>query len=480
MIFLTCRIFLIFVLCVCLLVTGVFASEPNTIAGYTSFNLLDGVVVFNGGQSFVPEFLYDSSTTGVRRLTFEYNSYGGYVNTVYLCISGYKSTNITAVTLSRGSKVVDGTVLAGVYNNNGWFVFDWGGWISGELTITVEYRTNALAQSTGCYLAAAMAYSINMVQVPWMQVSYGHTSMSSFRSASVGQTVWTQFGAPSPDNPLNSSMTVKLRYGIDGYYGDKLIATFYVPFLSDWDTYDNWALPYLVKDVSALVVDNGVERVHLPVDFKATYMPTRPISVGQGTWSSCFYVECVVDLSDNTLAGYISPSVELRIVSPGFVLDYDASGQPESYGCALEIGVAGYSRPIGSVTPDAGLVSWLNDKLDYIGTLIGDVVDPEVPDEVQNAQDNADAAIDSASQWEQDQYNDINSGSANTGQTVSSGIASFGNALAFVQTYTANIANGIDDYLIVFTLPIFVGIFLYVCSRVPGITRAFRDRRPDD
>ena len=276
---------------------------------------------------------------------------------MYLCISGYRSTNISAVTLSRGSKVVDGTVLAGVHNNNGWFMFDWGGWISGELTVTVEYRTNALAQSNGCYLAAAMAYSINMVQVPWMQVSYGHTSMSNFQSANVGQTVWTQFGAPNPDNPLNSSLTVKLRYGIDGYYGDKLIATFYVPFLSEWDSYDDWALPYLVQDVSALVVDNGVERVHLPVDFRATYMPTRPISVGQGTWSSCFYVECIVDLSDNTLAGYISPSVELRIVSPGFVLDYDSSGHPDSYGCALEIGVAGYSRPLGSVSPDAGFAA---------------------------------------------------------------------------------------------------------------------------
>lgn len=474
------RVFLIFILCLSLFVTGVFASEPNTIAGYTSFNLLDGVVVFNGGQSFVPEFLYDSSSSGVRRLTFDYNAYGGYVNTVYLCISGYKSTNITAVRLSRGSKVVDGTVLAGVHNNNGWVVFDWGGWISGELTVTVEYRTNALAQSNGCYLAAAMAYSINMVQVPWMQVSYGHSTMSSFQSAYVGQDIFTQFAAPNTDNPVNSSLTVKLRYGIDGYYGDKLIATFYVPFLSEWDTYDDWALPYLVKDVSALVVDRGVERVHLPVDFRATFMPTRPISVGSSTWSSCYYVECVVDLSDNVLAGYISPSVELRITSPGFVWDYDASGKPESYGCALEIGVAAYSRPIGSVTPDAGLVSWLNDKLDYLGTLLGDAVDPEVPEEVQNAQDNADAAIDSASQWEQDQYNQINSGSSSTGQVVSGGIASFGNALAFVQTYTTNIANGVDDYLIVFTLPIFVGIFLYVCSRVPGITRAFRDRRPDD
>ena len=82
--------------------------------------------------------------------------------------------------------------------------------------------------------------------------------------------------------------------------------------------------------------------------------------------------------------------------------------------------------------------------------------------------------------FEQEQYGSIDSGMSDVGGVVSSGIGSFGSALAFVQTYTTNIANGVENYLVVFTLPIFVGIFLYACSRAPGVTRAFRDRRPKE
>ena len=44
-------------------------------------------------------------------------------------------------------------------------------------------------------------------------------------------------------------------------------------------------------------------------------------------------------------------------------------------------------------------------------------------------------------------------------------------ALAFVQRYTNMVFNGFSDYTIVYTLPVFLGLFFYLCSRVPGLTR---------
>ncbi len=79
--------------------------------------------------------------------------------------------------------------------------------------------------------------------------------------------------------------------------------------------------------------------------------------------------------------------------------------------------------------------------------------------------------------FEQSQFDSINSGSANAGGVVQNGIDGFSGALAFVSHYTTGIADGIKDYLIVFTLPIFIGIFMFACSRAPGITHAVRARK---
>lgn len=47
----------------------------------------------------------------------------------------------------------------------------------------------------------------------------------------------------------------------------------------------------------------------------------------------------------------------------------------------------------------------------------------------------------------------------------------FAAALVFVQKYANMTFSGISGYAIVFTLPLFLGLFFYLCSRIPGITR---------
>ena len=47
----------------------------------------------------------------------------------------------------------------------------------------------------------------------------------------------------------------------------------------------------------------------------------------------------------------------------------------------------------------------------------------------------------------------------------------FAAALVFVQRYANMTFDGISKYAIIFTLPLFLGLFFYLCSRIPGITR---------
>lgn len=47
----------------------------------------------------------------------------------------------------------------------------------------------------------------------------------------------------------------------------------------------------------------------------------------------------------------------------------------------------------------------------------------------------------------------------------------FAAALVFVQKYANLTVSGISKYMVVFTLPLFLGLFFFLCSRVPGITR---------
>lgn len=50
-------------------------------------------------------------------------------------------------------------------------------------------------------------------------------------------------------------------------------------------------------------------------------------------------------------------------------------------------------------------------------------------------------------------------------------IGSFASALAFVQRYINMAWIGIEGFSIIYTLPIFIGLFFFICGRLPGVTR---------
>lgn len=77
--------------------------------------------------------------------------------------------------------------------------------------------------------------------------------------------------------------------------------------------------------------------------------------------------------------------------------------------------------------------------------------------------------------FEQSQQDTLNTGFATIQSAVT--FTNFATALVFVQKYANMTINGISDYTIVFTLPLFLGLFFYLCSRVPGVTR-WKSRPP--
>lgn len=77
--------------------------------------------------------------------------------------------------------------------------------------------------------------------------------------------------------------------------------------------------------------------------------------------------------------------------------------------------------------------------------------------------------------FEQSQQDTLNTGFASIQSAVT--FTNFATALVFVQRYANMTINGISQYTIVFTLPLFLGLFFYLCSRIPGVTR-WKSRPP--
>lgn len=75
--------------------------------------------------------------------------------------------------------------------------------------------------------------------------------------------------------------------------------------------------------------------------------------------------------------------------------------------------------------------------------------------------------------FEQSQMDSIDSSMSQVQSTVS--LAGIGTSLAFIQRYTNGIFSGLGDAALLFTFPLFLGIFFYLCSRVPNNTHHKKD-----
>lgn len=98
------------------------------------------------------------------------------------------------------------------------------------------------------------------------------------------------------------------------------------------------------------------------------------------------------------------------------------------------------------------------------------VVNPPKTQAEKDAQNTVESQASQIDKFEEQQFSEIANGTSQLQADISDGVNSFVPALAFIGKYTTSIGQGIKDYIIVFMLPIYLGIFFFVCNRVSGAT----------
>lgn len=134
----------------------------------------------------------------------------------------------------------------------------------------------------------------------------------------------------------------------------------------------------------------------------------------------------------------------------------------------------GYTIQILGVTghiyiADTSDTSWWSKFTAFFTDLFGSDDGQESFDDLQQSSSSISQGASDIQAFEQSQQAVLDTGMTTIQNAVS--YTSFMAALVFVQKYANMTFDGISKYAIVFTLPLFLGLFFYLCSRIPGITR---------
>lgn len=234
------------------------------------------------------------------------------------------------------------------------------------------------------------------------------------------------------------------------------------------------------------------------ISFDSFYDSTTTVGIGRGCWHYVY----TVDVSGYDLSSY-------NITCALSVIGVPKSSAPTQYQFKFSV----LSSCVG-LNPDSGspfraFTAWLNTQLSNIksavstlGTTIVSqfsslktslsgwfssleskiqaVVNPPKSQEQQEAQDNVDQQVSDMEQFEQSQFGEIQNGTSQLQTDVSAGVNSFVPALAFIGKYVSAVGAGIQDYIVVFMMPIYLGIFFFICNRASGVTHISVFRRKGD
>lgn len=159
-----------------------------------------------------------------------------------------------------------------------------------------------------------------------------------------------------------------------------------------------------------------------------------------------------IDLSgiDRTVSGDMS-CFFTGIVSPGLGYGFNVQNASGTVSVADTSGASWWTR----------FTSFMND-------LFGSK-DSDALDDLGSSSDSISQNTSQIHDFEQSQQAVLDNNLAAIQGTIT--FTNFAAALVFVQKYTNMTFSGISQYAIVFTLPLFLGLFFYLCSRIPGITR---------
>lgn len=123
----------------------------------------------------------------------------------------------------------------------------------------------------------------------------------------------------------------------------------------------------------------------------------------------------------------------------------------------------------------SNLNTWIDNQTSRLESAIRG--DSSAGSEIIEGAQEIESGVNDIGQFEKDQQAVLDN-NFNTIQ-ASVDISSFANGFQFVLLCSNMIFEGMGDYTIVFMLPLFLGIFFFICSKVPGATR-WKSRPPKD
>lgn len=234
------------------------------------------------------------------------------------------------------------------------------------------------------------------------------------------------------------------------------------------------------------------------INFNSYYDSATSIGYGRGSWHLVYTVD---------VSGYKLDTYDL--ICCFSLLGVLKSGTTNTYGFHFNCLSACLGINVDSGDSSRGLLPWLNTQFSNIksaitslGTTISSqfsslksslgswfsslenkiqaAVNPPKTDAEKEAQSNVETQIAMMDEFEEQQFSEIQNGTSQLQTDIADGVNSFVPALAFIGKYTTAIGNGIKDYIIVFMLPIYLGIFFFVCNRVSGVTHVSLWKRKGD
>lgn len=263
--------------------------------------------------------------------------------------------------------------------------------------------------------------------------------------------------------------------------------------ITDWRKFDYITIFGSISCMALNSFRASVGNKGLP--YEITYMESIPTDYDGNSWFSYEYVSGtetnyygVTGTPDewSTEEGFASGNVEgYSVVTYGGAvlytvtidltgIDRTISGDLECYFTCIRNPAIGYGFNVQDVSgtilvADTTEVSWWNRFTGFMTELFGSKEDSGALDDLGSSSDSISDNTSQIHDFEQSQQAVLDNNFAQIQGAIT--FTNFAAALVFVQKYTNMTFNGISQYAIIFTLPLFLGLFFYLCSRIPGITR---------
>lgn len=391
-------------------------------------DLMDLTTVNGSGTNY---FAFNKSTT--INIDAGYESIVSYIDMVWYC--GYGAPDSIYLWRSANSSQRLALTIKRIGTSNFYRVY---GNVSGytlrnfkfDVTSNTAYSGTSIYRSyeiRSCRIAGSIAtYNLNM--------SYS--------------------ASPKPDDQYSKNVTYEPV--VDLEYGMPIPYTFEI-------TPDDWAL-YDYLDIfvstqaatidSVVVHHNGRAIPFTTTDHGSSYAGQTSQESYDGVILPDTYMMLHVDLTTIQHSSNVTPT----IVISGFI----NNGQWASIGWDTAVG---YLRD----AERGGVLHWFNQAKEFLTDLFGAGDGQDALNDLGESADSISQGAADIHDFEQSQQAVLNSGFSTIQSAVS--FTSFSAALLFVQKYANLTVSGISKYMVVFTLPLFLGLFFYLCSRVPGITR---------